>query len=259
MPKESRKKPTHTSPLSGPMTRSRARKERMGIAAKVSTTFLTQDPAKVEKVKTVHETFGWWKHKNLNVSVSEKGKYLFTTVRLKAGQHVLTEYPVAVGDCNESVAKQIVDDSRFLHLYPLLESKEEKMDLEHAIKVVTSNCWLINRKVDDVAIYLHISMINHSCVPNVCFSDGSVFTIRDIEVGEELTCSYLKPSKLGGLSALERSKEMQHWFPCCYCSSCKDDKNFSVKEMKEHHSWIKGKAPKFAKQKLEFWGEEFSS
>lgn len=209
---------------------------------------------------TVHQTFGWWKHGGLGVAEhTTKGRYLFATRPVRAGQLILTEQPIFTGKNHEEVAEQMVGDPRFLHLYPPVPPSPGAMDVEHALKVVASNSWGIKVYKPDrqraTAIYLHMSMINHSCVPNSCFMKNSLYALRNIKVGEEVTCSYLLPPKLGDLSAEERSRRMSTWFPQCRCTACLVGTKYSVEEMEKLHDWPKGKTPSSREDgNVEFWG-----
>lgn len=202
----------------------------------------------------VHKPLEWWKHKTLRIKIGEKGKCIFTTVPIRSGELIMTEFPIATSTTHKELASKIIGDKRFLDLYP--PSKSGKIGIKHAIKVVDSNCWGIRgddgKKV--AALYLHMSMINHSCTPNTCFKGNSLYSMRDIKEGEELTCSYVSTSKLAKSSAKKRSKCMKNWFPVCCCEACKSGQDLSLDEIEKLHDWEEGKIPMTEKRSIEFWG-----
>lgn len=76
----------------------------------------------------------------------------------------------------------------------------------------------------DQVIFPILSRANHSCRPN-CLVDGDLGTMRAlsaVEVGEELTVSYLADEKLLQSCAHRRAELKQRWsFHCC-CRRCEE-------------------------------------
>jgi hypothetical protein len=91
-------------------------------------------------------------------------------------------------------------------------------------------------------LYALHSHINHDCAPNLSIrhldqrnnlSRITVIARRDIEVGEELSITYVNPSK----GVRTRRRELAAWgFGACDCKRCVAEE----KEMKEQGTWMDG-------------------
>ncbi|EAQ86247.1 hypothetical protein CHGG_07500 [Chaetomium globosum CBS 148.51] len=73
---------------------------------------------------------------------------------------------------------------------------------------------------DYIACYPEVAMLNHDCRPSLSYTiDGATMTVssvRDIDVGEELSDSYI-----GLLSTrAQRLSELRHWGFNCSCAHC---------------------------------------
>ena len=86
---------------------------------------------------------------------------------------------------------------------------------------------------DGLAIFDKISVMQHSCVPNVINKFGEDFTaevtaLRDIEVGEELVHSYIECEA----DYARRSRILQLWgfSNGCECSACRQKQDLEPKE-----------------------------
>jgi hypothetical protein len=209
-------------------------------------------------VKTVHQNFGWWKSKTLGVAQHlTKGRLLFTTKFIAAGTHIMTEKPVYCASTHNKIAKLMLGDDRFRHIHPVLSDDvgdhDEIFDKKHTIKVVDLNCWGARDENGKscTAVYLHMSMPNHSCTPNTSFSRNSLYAIKDILPGEELTVSYVSTNKLENLSGEARSRKMTTWFEECQCPSCVNNIYYTSKQIQDLHEWH----PKQGVEK-EYWQDE---
>lgn len=74
-----------------------------------------------------------------------------------------------------------------------------------------------------------MAMVNHSCVPNCCqvVKDGVVVLIalRDIEVGEDISFSYVT---IGAGDRGDRGKSiMENWGFVCKCERCEVEGNMN--------------------------------
>jgi len=82
-------------------------------------------------------------------------------------------------------------------------------------------------------LFLMGSRINHSCIPNVHFAcnnaigKGTIHTVRDIAVGEELTLIYID-----GVNRprTRRQSELLQWGFLCTCPACEDTPEGNLKE-----------------------------
>ncbi|KAK0632653.1 hypothetical protein B0T14DRAFT_598083 [Immersiella caudata] len=71
-----------------------------------------------------------------------------------------------------------------------------------------------------LAIYPHVSRMNHDCRPNIVYRIDNIthnsIAVQDIQPGEELTISYID----GHLSRKERQKRLSDWDFKCTCAHC---------------------------------------
>jgi hypothetical protein len=222
-------------------------------------------------LKTVHQSFGWWKHKTLGVAQHlTKGRYMFTTKFIDAGDHVMTEKPIYIGETHTEIARKMVGDDRFRHIHPVLPLKKSKktgrynkLTMKHATNVVDLNCWGYTDHEDGgkkmTGVYLHMSMPNHSCTPNCAFSGNSLYAIKDIEPYEELTVTYVDYKKLGNLTSEQRGKKMTTWFEQCQCAACTNGTYFSRHSIKKLHKWNDRQDTDcefWQERDKEFWGTD---
>lgn len=79
-----------------------------------------------------------------------------------------------------------------------------------------------------LAMYLLLSRLNHSCEPNAqrmpCGDAFYLVALRPIEVGDEITHSYLRQNMLLEPRAM-RAKRLASWFPTCWCARCAADED----------------------------------
>ena len=161
----------------------------------------------------------WWNHPYLKVENSDnRGRYVITTEDIEPLQGIMIENPVALGK-NAKATVQINQNSHVL--YPVNNaSSNKKIGESDAQSILDFNQFEIGKSI---ALYLHTSFLNHSCLPNVSFQIlGRRKTIvlnalRKIKKGEELCISYFG---LNIFDKSERRKQLNTWFPACGCSLC---------------------------------------
>ncbi|XP_075604951.1 histone-lysine N-methyltransferase SMYD3 isoform X2 [Balearica regulorum gibbericeps] len=106
---------------------------------------------------------------------------------------------------------------------------------------VTCNCFTIsNGEMQDVGVGLYpsMSLLNHSCDPNcvIVFEGYQLLlrSIREIQIGEELTISYIESL----MPTSERQKQLmrQYCFECD-CLLCQNQEKDAEKLAGEEHAW----------------------
>ncbi|NXY02855.1 SMYD3 methyltransferase, partial [Pteruthius melanotis] len=106
---------------------------------------------------------------------------------------------------------------------------------------VTCNCFTIsNGEMQDVGVGLYpsMSLLNHSCDPNcVIVFEGYqllLHSVREIQIGEELTISYVESL----MPTRERQKQLvrQYCFECD-CLLCQNQEKDAEKLAGEDHAW----------------------
>ncbi|KAJ7686562.1 hypothetical protein B0H17DRAFT_1304004 [Mycena rosella] len=184
----------------------------------------------------------------------DKGTALFSTRKLKAGDHILTERPLFVGargapteyhanltrEQNTQYALNTLEQHFEISFKRMsTESKEAFMALANSHKedgsgplvgVVRTNGLRLSGLRPGVkgdmgsytAVCKDISRLNHSCSPNtsarfdmLSFS-YQLFAVHDIAKGEELTYQYTPIN----CSAAERNKALVPYGFVCACTAC---------------------------------------
>lgn len=114
-------------------------------------------------------------------------------------------------------------------LIPLTKQQDQSLfdknkDKAPASSSSSSWSWKNARPLQQcIGLYLHMSMVNHSCEPNTFFFRGRLYAAsRAIRAGEELTTCYVCPDHLVGLHPTERSRLLKRWFQRCHCQACLD-------------------------------------
>ncbi|XP_050750884.1 histone-lysine N-methyltransferase SMYD3 isoform X1 [Gymnogyps californianus] len=106
---------------------------------------------------------------------------------------------------------------------------------------VTCNCFTIsNGEMQDVGVGLYpsMSLLNHSCDPNcvIVFEGYQLLlrSVREIQIGEELTISYIESL----MPTSERQKQLirQYCFECD-CLLCQNQEKDAEKLAGEEHAW----------------------
>ena len=104
-------------------------------------------------------------------------------------------------------------------LFKLSARQDSKQPL--VLRIISNNCFNID--LNTFGVFLNISRINHSCVPNCIDSTGSyehekrVLALCRIRRGEELSLSYLHAP--WGSKAM-RAAELKYWNFVCTCELC---------------------------------------
>lgn len=145
---------------------------------------------------------------------------------IKHGDVVLHEKPAYIGYDDELISK-IREDHRFHYLYPYEVGGEKctctliKTDPWFATMIMKQNTFgrfSLNTGRRKRVIYLHMSILNHSCDPNAILENNNLIALRDIRIGEEINISY---KRVGEIQCREtRNKLLQHWFRQCSCQKC---------------------------------------
>ncbi|XP_031408035.1 histone-lysine N-methyltransferase SMYD3-like [Meleagris gallopavo] len=101
--------------------------------------------------------------------------------------------------------------------------------------VVTCNCFTIsNGEMQDVGVGLYpsMSLLNHSCDPNcvIIFEGYQLLlrSVREIQIGEELTVSYIE--SLMPTSERQEQLKRQYCFECD-CCLCQDQEKIYVSHL----------------------------
>ncbi|KGL77171.1 Histone-lysine N-methyltransferase SMYD3, partial [Tinamus guttatus] len=110
---------------------------------------------------------------------------------------------------------------------------------------VTCNCFTIsNGEMQDVGVGLYpsMSLLNHSCDPNcvIVFEGYQLLlrSVREIQIGEELTISYIESL----MPTSERQKHlMRQYCFVCDCLLCQNQDTDAEKLAGEEHVWKKVK------------------
>lgn len=150
----------------------------------------------------------------------KKGRGLYATRNILDGEKFFTGDIVLSGSTEEMI-EVVKVDKRCWQLYPALGCPlDDNGAKDLAEKIVDHNCFYSQITGKD-QIYLHHSMINHSCDPNACHSGkyDAIVALRDIQVGEEITIAYLA-NICNMKKRQERNRALKNWMKQCYCSLC---------------------------------------
>lgn len=86
------------------------------------------------------------------------------------------------------------------------------------------------REIIQFGIFMQLTRINHSCLPNVCHSwnenlgKRTVHANRDIKEGEEIALSYVRPLQ----SREHRMRQLEGWGIDCDCPACDIGTDFGI-------------------------------
>jgi hypothetical protein len=192
----------------------------------------------LEKKKLISIQPSWWNHPYLKVGLSPlKGRYVYTTQDIKCREGILLEIPAARGRDAVDNVQNIIDAHC---LYPANQSTTKKgISAKMAQNILDFNQFAIGRNGNQVGLYLHTSMFNHSCKPNVSFQilgrkcTMSLNALRDIQKDEELCISYCGLHPLVDNKAARRD-ELKTWFDKCACVMCSmPDRQSTSEKMEE--------------------------
>lgn len=114
----------------------------------------------------------------------------------------------------------------------------------------------------DLGIYLKCARLNHSCVPNACRAsdEGNIMSVvaqKDIQVGEEITISYMDDNFA---AAKDREKQMRNkirvgrLWKGCRCSLCigPNERKQVSDQRRIHLSALRAQLMRGAMSKMEF-------
>jgi len=163
-------------------------------------------------------------------SIPGKGKALFATQDIAPGTLILSESPIITTDCitsMETVEKDIArslqtKDKDAQRAYFSLHNNfpgEKKSILSNIIR---SNGYPLGPNSEVGGVFLNIARLNHSCRPNAKHSwnkntkQQTVYALRNIPAGEEITLSYLD----GGASKERQESLLQNFHFRCKCDLC---------------------------------------
>ncbi|KAI0400153.1 hypothetical protein F4802DRAFT_508630 [Xylaria palmicola] len=166
------------------------------------------------------------------VDMPPKGKGVVATRRIARAETFMTDWATVVLDLSfpkamqqhvghqylHRAAEQLADPDRVLELG---RSSKQAVDIMEDILGTNSFSYTLG---DDphMALYPEVARINHACKPNafVRFSttsfDVKVVAFRDIEVGEEITISYIPMNH----PREKRQRDLRRWGFECACSLC---------------------------------------
>jgi len=163
-------------------------------------------------------------------TIPGKGKALFATEDIAPGTLILSEPPIITTDCitsMDTVEKDIARNLRtkdkdsqraYLSLHNNFPS-EKKSILSNIIR---SNGYPLGPSSEVGGVFLNIARLNHSCRPNAKHSwnknskQQSVYALRNISAGDEITLSYLE----GGASKERQESLLQNFQFRCKCDLC---------------------------------------
>jgi len=162
-------------------------------------------------------------------TIPGKGKALFATKNIPPGTLILSESPIITTDCitsMETVEKDIArnlrtkdKDSQRAYLSLHNNFPGEKSILSNIIR---SNGYPLGPNSEVGGVFLNIARLNHSCRPNAKHSwnknlkQQTVYALRNISAGEEITLSYLD----GGASKERQESLLQNFQFRCKCDLC---------------------------------------
>jgi hypothetical protein len=161
-------------------------------------------------------------------SIPGKGKGLIATRDISPGTLILSEEPLITTDVIKSIETTEQDLAAALKALPK-DSQRAYLSLHNNYpgknplsNIVRSNGYPLGPNSDVGGVFPTVSRINHSCRPNSkhtwnpALHQQTVYAIRPIPAGQELSLSYLQ----GGTSS-ERQQELQSSFGfTCRCELC---------------------------------------
>lgn len=179
------------------------------------------------------------------VEVPGKGRGLVATKVLEVGDLVVSEKPLLTLKCQPTPRDFRVTMANFEKLTPEKKGVILAMEETGEVKLSAGFCLLndseqqmarkfqayaIDSGLDEdapSALYEHICLINHSCSPNVFWTDGKetaqeVRVCRRIEVGEEIVAGYYVFSDFP-LRQERRDKISRERQFLCHCRLCSLD------------------------------------
>ena len=162
-------------------------------------------------------------------SIPGKGKSLIALQKITPGTLILSEAPLITTDVILSGETIESDLARALKSLPR-DSQRAFLSLHNNYpgqgtplqNIIRSNGYPLGASSDVGGVFENISRINHSCLPNAVHSwnasrgQETVYAVRDINEGEEVTLSYLA----GGPSSSRKAQLKDNFGFECRCELC---------------------------------------
>ncbi|KAI0448600.1 hypothetical protein F5B21DRAFT_521571 [Xylaria acuta] len=166
------------------------------------------------------------------VDIPPKGKGAVATRKISRAEAFMTDWATVVLDLSFPKAMQQRIGHQYLHL-----AAEQLADSDRVLSLSRSSVKAVDIMEDilgtnafsytlggdpHMALYPEVARINHACKPNafVRFSptsfDVKVVAFRDIEIGEEITISYIPTNH----PREKRQRDLRRWGFECKCSLC---------------------------------------
>jgi hypothetical protein len=183
------------------------------------------------------------------VYLPNKGRGVIASQNIKPGTLLISEPPLLTTEVITSV--ESTENDLGIHLRSLPSEKQKAFLSLHnnfpgkenpLSNIVRSNGYPLGAEADIGGVFENISRINHSCLPNAVHSwngllgergEETVYAVRDIKEGEEITVSYLA----GGPSKERQSILKQSFGFDCTCVLC-DSSDADLKASDERLSRI---------------------
>ncbi|TVY68677.1 SET domain-containing protein [Lachnellula suecica] len=160
--------------------------------------------------------------------IAGKGKGLLAAVDIKPSKLILSEAPLFTTECITSMETTEADLARALRALPK-DSQRAFLSLHNNYpgknplsNIIRSNGYPLGPDSDVGGIFANISRINHSCRPNAVHSwnpllnQETVYAVRPIKAGEEITLSY----HAGGPSNTRKEILKEGFGFDCTCEIC---------------------------------------
>ncbi|KAI8953046.1 hypothetical protein F4801DRAFT_598426 [Xylaria longipes] len=166
------------------------------------------------------------------VDIPPKGKGVVATRKISRAEALMTDWATVVLDLSFPKAMQQQIGHQYLHV-----AAEQLADPDKVLSLGRSSTKAVDIMEDilgtnafsytlggdsHMALYPEVARINHACKPNafVRFSptsfDVKVVAFRDIEIGEEITISYIPMNH----PREKRQRDLRRWGFECKCSLC---------------------------------------
>ena len=162
-------------------------------------------------------------------TIPGKGKGVIATRDISPGTLILSDPPLITTAVIQSIETTEQDLARALRALPK-DSQRAFLSLHNNHRgeknplsnIVRSNGYPLGPGSDVGAVFAHVSRFNHSCVPNAkhawnaALGHQTVYAIRPVAAGQEITLSYLH-----GGTFEERQRELSSLFGfTCACELC---------------------------------------
>ncbi|RDW82478.1 putative set-containing protein 5 protein [Coleophoma cylindrospora] len=158
-----------------------------------------------------------------------KGKGLIASQTIAPGTCILSESPLfttenirSIETTERDLAKEVQALPKDLNLAFFALHNNYPSEGSPISNIVRSNAYPLGPTSGIGAIFLAIARINHSCRPNAqqawnpATKKETVYALRSIQIGEEITLSYHN----GGTSSQRRADLKEHFRFDCTCDAC---------------------------------------